>query len=197
MLFICPQYVWVFENSFFLIKFLVVCAPIKTSQKPRKFITQFLWGDQDSNSQLSATRRNLNNNLSSSKEKINFLILEFLDSNPCGSAASKYRQMVLDVVRPCLESSSSRLISLGVSCLQRVVRDDRFHSRQVDKGRTTIENVEKSQKTTVENVEKEGTSTENVDEESWMTVQVLAAVHPINTLTDEHQQEILKVSTIF
>ena len=32
-----------------------------------------------------------------------------------------------------------------------------------------------------------------VDEESWMTVQVLAAIHPINTLTDDHQQEILKV----
>ncbi len=36
----------------------------------------------------------------------------------------------------------------------------------------------------------------NLDEESWMTVQVLAAVHPINTLTDEHQQEILKVETL-
>ena len=36
-----------------------------------------------------------------------------------------------------------------------------------------------------------------LDEESWMTVQVLAAVHPINTLTDDHQQEILKVWFIF
>jgi hypothetical protein len=134
--------------------------------------------------------------------KTTFEFQEFLESNPCGSAASKYRQMVLDVVRPCLESSSSRLVSLGVSCLQRVVRDDRFHSRQIDKSRSTTFEIDKAlsatfesdeKKTTVETDGKQKTVESSVDEESWMTVQVLAAVHPINTLTDEHQQEILKV----
>jgi hypothetical protein len=143
--------------------------------------------------------------------KTAFEFQEFLETNPCGSAASKYRQMVLDVVRPCLESSSSRLVSLGVSCLQRVVRDDRFHSRQINKSRSTTFEIDKAlsatfesdeKKTTVETDEKKATVEtdekktrveSSVDEESWMTVQVLAAVHPINTLTDEHQQEILKV----
>ena len=43
---------------------------------------------------------------------------EYLETNPCGSPASSYRQIVLDVVRPCLESSNSRLVTLGVGGLQ-------------------------------------------------------------------------------
>jgi len=52
--------------------------------------------------------------------------------------------------------------------LQRLVRDDRFHSRQPDQLNLA-------------------------DEEQWLTVQVLGAVNPIDTLTDDCQQEILKV----
>ncbi len=55
------------------------------------------------------------------------------------------------------------------SCLQRLVRDDRFHARTTEPGT-------------------------QVDEERWLTVQVLGAVHSIDTLSDENQQEILKAS---
>ena len=105
------------------------------------------------------------------------LLPEFLETNPCGSPASSYRQIVLEAVRSCLESSNSRLVSLGVSGLQRIVRDDRFHSRPAD--RAKVDDV--------------GDAADVADEESWMTVQILSAVHTLNTLSDEHQQEILKV----
>ena len=86
------------------------------------------------------------------------------------------------------------LKSFIIFSFQRIVRDDRFHSRQLDRSKNDISkrlqvdgDVEKRH-----NVDSGGAE---ADEESWMTVQVLAAVHPLNTLSDEHQQEILKVST--
>ena len=86
------------------------------------------------------------------------------------------------------------LKSFIILSFQRIVRDDRFHSRQLDRSKNDISkrlqvdgDVEKRH-----NVDSGGAE---ADEESWMTVQVLAAVHPLNTLSDEHQQEILKVST--
>ena len=86
------------------------------------------------------------------------------------------------------------LKSFIIFSFQRIVRDDRFHSRQLDRSKNDVSkrlqvdgDVEKRH-----NVDGGGTE---ADEESWMTVQVLAAVHPLNTLSDEHQQEILKVST--
>ena len=48
---------------------------------------------------------------------------------------------------------------------QKLVRDDRFHSKEAEES-----------------------------EEQWMSCQVMAAVHGIENLTEEQKQEILKVS---
>ena len=52
---------------------------------------------------------------------------------------------------------------------QKLVRDDRFHSKEAEA---------------------------SASEEQWMSCQVMAAVHGIENLTEEQKQEILKVSKL-
>ncbi len=99
--------------------------------------------------------------------------------------ASEYRQAALEAVRQALNGGGSnggeaaassslsgqpcptRIVAQAVSVLQKMVRDDRFHTRE----------------------------SERPDEEQrcWMSSQVLAAVRGADALGEEHKQEVLKV----
>ena len=79
----------------------------------------------------------------------------------------EYRQSTLEAVRHALDIGNPKIIAQAIVILQKIVRDDRFHSKEVEP-----------------------------DESQWMSYQVLAAIHGTDNLTEDQKQEILKVTTV-
>lgn len=78
--------------------------------------------------------------------------------------AADYRAQTLDAVRYALDLGSQKQICQSIVVLQKLVRDDRFHSKEPED-----------------------------EEDKWMSVQVLAAVHGTEKLHEDQKQEVLKV----
>jgi hypothetical protein len=70
----------------------------------------------------------------------------------------------LEAVRHALDLGGPKLISSAIVVLQKLVRDDRFHSKEAEDA-----------------------------EDKWMSCQVMAAVHGMENLSEDQKQEVLKV----
>jgi hypothetical protein len=82
------------------------------------------------------------------------------------SAPSTCRAAALECTRVAMESGTSRLTSLSLAALQRMARDDRFHSKVLEE-----------------------------DRQLWMSQQVLDAVHATHAFDEQQKQDLLKVCT--
>ncbi len=78
--------------------------------------------------------------------------------------AFEYRHNALEAVRHALSIGSPKIISLAIAVLQRMIRDDRFHSKEPEQ-----------------------------EDQHWMSTQVVAAVSAADSLAEDQKQEVLKV----
>lgn len=83
----------------------------------------------------------------------------------------EYRRTTLEAVRFAFDLAGPKLIAQAIVILQKMVRDDRFHSKEKDKE-------------------------SEANEDQWMSSQILAAVRGTHHLTEDQKQEVLKVSIL-